>query len=505
MTHRDAEPGRGPQRRVSPRSREPGAVSLRVWDSMAIYMPLLMMGALALGTYWLVRNTPIFSTPEAVREASHDIDYFMRKFTVKTFDEGGQLKSEIYGIEARHFPDTDILEIDQARIRSISPDGRITVATANRAYSNGDGSEVQLTGNARVVREASTDANGKETPRMEFRGEFLHAFLNDERVKSHKPVLLIRGTDQFVGDTFAYDNLDQVADLKGRVHGILVPRSAASAAGPSHLDLAGTRPRRRQAPPNRPRPSGRLFKRPPMSRLVFITGASSGIGQALAMRFYSAGYRLALAARRTAEVQAWAEANAPSARAATRFTAPTWPIPTASSRPAWPASPRRGARCRDRQCRYQRWHGHRRASGPGCDGADLATNNIGVAATFHPFMAGMAARGSGTLVGIGSVAGIRGLPGHGAYCASKAAVIAYCESLRGELRPSGVKVVTICPGYIDTPLTRENRYPMPFLMKADTFADQALRDHSGGTQLSRHPLADGHRGQAAAPAAQRVV
>jgi lipopolysaccharide export system protein LptC len=196
---------------------------LRVWDSMAIYMPLLMMGALALGTYWLVRNTPIFNTPEAVREASHDIDYFMRKFTVKTFDEGGQLKSEIYGIEARHFPDTDILEIDQARIRSISPDGRITVATANRAYSNGDGSEVQLT--------------GKETPRMEFRGEFLHAFLNDERVKSHKPVLLIRGTDQFVGDTFAYDNLDQVADLKGRVHGILVPRSAASAAGLPTLTL----------------------------------------------------------------------------------------------------------------------------------------------------------------------------------------------------------------------------------------------------------------------------
>lgn len=210
---------------------------LRVWDSMAIYMPLLMMGALALGTYWLVRNTPIFSTPETARETSHEIDYFMRKFTVKTFDEKGQLKSEIYGIEARHFPDTDILEIDQARIRSISPDGRVTTATANRAYSNGDGSEVQLTGNARVVRDASTDAQGKETPRMEFRGEFLHAFLNDERVKSHKPVLLIRGTDQFVGDTFAYDNLDQVADLKGRVHGILVPRSAASTAGLPTLTL----------------------------------------------------------------------------------------------------------------------------------------------------------------------------------------------------------------------------------------------------------------------------
>jgi short-subunit dehydrogenase len=104
----------------------------------------------------------------------------------------------------------------------------------------------------------------------------------------------------------------------------------------------------------------------------------------------------------------------------------------------------------------------------------FATNSIGVAATFHPFVAAMVARGNGALVGIGSVAGIRGLPGHGAYCASKAAVISYCESLRGELRPSGVKVLTICPGFIDTPLTRQNRYAMPFLMKADVFADKAF-------------------------------
>jgi len=206
-------------------------MAYRLWDSIAIYMPLLMMGALALGTYWLVRNTPSFSAPEQAREVSHDVDYFMHKFTVKNFDEGGKLKSEIYGVEARHFPDTDILEIDQARIRSINAEGHLTTATANRAYSNGDGSEVQLTGNARVVREAGQDASGKQTPRLEFRGEFLHAFLNEERVKSHKPVVLIRGTDQFTGDTFAYDNLDQVADLKGRVRGVLVPRSAASAAG----------------------------------------------------------------------------------------------------------------------------------------------------------------------------------------------------------------------------------------------------------------------------------
>jgi short-subunit dehydrogenase len=217
-----------------------------------------------------------------------------------------------------------------------------------------------------------------------------------------------------------------------------------------------------------------------MSRLVFITGASSGIGQALAMRFYSAGYRLALAARRTAEVQAWADANQLSAG---RYQVYSADVADTDSIVA------AGQACVAAQGVPDVVIANAGIS-IGMDTAvrsDLdvmaqtfATNNIGVAATFHPFMAGMVARGTGTLVGIGSVAGIRGLPGHGAYCASKAAVIAYCESLRGELRPSGVKVVTICPGYIDTPLTRENRYAMPFLMKADTFADKAFATiHAG--------------------------
>ena len=110
----------------------------------------------------------------------------------------------------------------------------------------------------------------------------------------------------------------------------------------------------------------------------------------------------------------------------------------------------------------------------------FATNNIGMAATFQPFVDAMVQRGSGTLVGIGSVAGIRGLPGHGAYCASKAAVISYCESLRGELRPHGVRVVTVPPGYIDTPLTQQNRYSMPFLMQPADFADRAFRTIQAG-------------------------
>ena len=111
----------------------------------------------------------------------------------------------------------------------------------------------------------------------------------------------------------------------------------------------------------------------------------------------------------------------------------------------------------------------------------LSTNVVGMAATFHPFIDAMKDRaktdgstGVGTLVGIASVAGIRGLPGHAAYCASKAAAISYCESLRGELKPQGFSVVTLAPGYIKTPLTSKNKFPMPFLMSADDFAHQAL-------------------------------
>ena len=214
--------------------------------------------------------------------------------------------------------------------------------------------------------------------------------------------------------------------------------------------------------------------------LVFITGASSGIGQALALRYHRAGYRLALVARRTSEVKTWAGAQGISADSYEIYSADVTVIDSIVAA---------GRDCIARQGVPDVVIANAGIS-VGMDTAvreDLdvmartfATNNIGVAATFHPFVQPMAQRGSGTLVGIGSVAGIRGLPGHGAYCASKAAVISYCESLRGEMRQQGVRVVTISPGYIDTPLTRQNRYGMPFLMQAEDFADRAYRAIAAG-------------------------
>ena len=191
------------------------------WDRMAIYLPVLLMGLLALGTYWLARSTPSVAAAQEQRTLSHDPDYFMRRFSVKTFDVTGRLKSEVFGTEARHYPDTDTLEIDKPRIRSFNQAGVLTVATAHRAITNADGSEAQLIGDAVVTRESG--ATSESSPRMEFRGEFLHVFSHTERVKSHKPVTLIRGTDQFTAETLDYDNLDRVMDLRGRVRGVLSP------------------------------------------------------------------------------------------------------------------------------------------------------------------------------------------------------------------------------------------------------------------------------------------
>lgn len=214
--------------------------------------------------------------------------------------------------------------------------------------------------------------------------------------------------------------------------------------------------------------------------LVFITGASGGLGQALALRYQRAGYRLALAARRSDAVKNWLCASG--------ICADSYEIYSADV--ADPDSIGAAARqCLARQGLPDVVIANAGIS-VGMDTAEredlavmartFATNNVGMAATFQPFVAAMCARRSGTLAGIASVAAIRGLPGHGAYCASKAAVVAYCESLRGELRAHGVRVVTIAPGYVDTPLTRQNRYPMPFLMAPDAFAGRAYRAISAG-------------------------
>ena len=214
--------------------------------------------------------------------------------------------------------------------------------------------------------------------------------------------------------------------------------------------------------------------------LVFITGASSGIGQALAARYAQAGWRLALVARRAAELRAWAQAQG---LAADRVAVYRADVAEADSIIAAGAACIAGQGLPDVVIACA-------GISVGMDSAErgdldlmrdmFALNNVGLAATFHPFLRLMRQRGAGTLVGIASVAAIRGLPGHGAYCASKAGVVAYCESLRGECRRQGVRVVTLLPGYVATPLTAGNAYSMPFLLQPEAFAERAFSVISAG-------------------------
>ena len=184
------------------------------------------MGLMAMTTYWLVRNTPAIGDAELEAAPRHVPDYFMREFSVKVFGDDGKLKSEMVGVEGRHFPDTDTLEIDQPRIRILGAEGRVTTAVAARGLINADGSQAQLFDKAVVVREATVNAQGVVIPRSELQSDFLHVFANTEQVRSHLPVVLVRGTgDRFTSqEGLDYDNLDQVMKLKGRVRGVILPR-----------------------------------------------------------------------------------------------------------------------------------------------------------------------------------------------------------------------------------------------------------------------------------------
>ncbi len=195
----------------------------RAWDRVALYLPIMLMGIMAMSTYWLVRSAPEMEEVRPEDVPRHVPDYFMRDFSVRVFDANGKLKSEIKGVEARHYPDTDTVEIDQPIIHSYSNGGRLTVANAKRALTNADGSELQLFDQAVVVRDGP-DKNDVST-RTQVRSDFLHLFMDTEEIRTHLPVELLRGDkDRFVGDKMHYNNLTSTIELKGRVSGVISPR-----------------------------------------------------------------------------------------------------------------------------------------------------------------------------------------------------------------------------------------------------------------------------------------
>lgn len=194
-----------------PRPRQP--LWWRLGQLLSAYLPLVLMALLALATWWLVQNTPRPVEPGDKAAARHEPDYTMQGFTMQRYAADGSLRVLVQGTQMRHYPDTDTLEIDGVSIRAFGKGGRVTVATARRAVANGDATEVQLLGQARVVHGAEGPA--VEGGPIEFDSEFLHAFLATERLRSHLPVLLRQGTSELRVASLEFDNLTQTARLGG--------------------------------------------------------------------------------------------------------------------------------------------------------------------------------------------------------------------------------------------------------------------------------------------------
>jgi short-subunit dehydrogenase len=217
---------------------------------------------------------------------------------------------------------------------------------------------------------------------------------------------------------------------------------------------------------------------------VFITGASTGIGEALARRYGSQEHIVGLAARREDLLQALAKSLPATCSIHPLDIADTQAVERAAqefiSRHGAPdvVIANAGISVGTRGDAMEDIRKLERV---------MAVNVTGMAATLAAFAPAMKQAGSGTLCGIASVAGFRGLPGAGAYSASKAAAISWLESLRTELHGTGVSVVTVCPGYIDTPMTQANSYRMPFLLPADEFARRCVRAIEGKRRLAVIP------------------
>lgn len=196
------------------------AWSVRLRGLLSTYLPLLLMALLALGTWWLVKNSPKSPVNRGAAALRHVPDYTVERFTIERFDASGRRVLRMDGEHLSHFPDTDELEIDAVHLLAVGPDGRQTQASARRAVAAGDGSQVRLEGGAQVV---SVGATGEP---VEIRGEHLLALVKQQRVIADKPVTVRQGGSVFTADALEHDQATGQLLLKGKVRATLQARRA---------------------------------------------------------------------------------------------------------------------------------------------------------------------------------------------------------------------------------------------------------------------------------------
>lgn len=198
------------------RLREAWDVRLR--GLLGTYLPLLMMSALAVGTWWLAKQSPRAVTERVTVAPRHDPDYTARRVVLERFNAQGQRVVQVEGEQARHYPDTDEIEIDRVNLSATGVDGRQTQATARQAVAAGDSSRYSLEGGARVL---STGADGHT---VEIEGEHLVVMAKERRVRADRPVVVRQGGSELRADGLDFDETTQRLQLHGHVRGRLLPQ-----------------------------------------------------------------------------------------------------------------------------------------------------------------------------------------------------------------------------------------------------------------------------------------
>lgn len=187
-------------------------------EAVISYMPMIMLAVLFLFSVWLVKSVPSQDSFQPPAPPTHKADYDFQNFTLKSYEMNGKLKSTIHGMYAQHFQDTMNTEIKLPYVLVYNND-RVTSVRGKKAIVNEDGSEVQLLGQTLLKRD---DVHLAEDD-MQISGEFLHFFVNTDTLVSHLPVHIVRGKNRFNADNLQADNVNQLYNLKGRVHATLTP------------------------------------------------------------------------------------------------------------------------------------------------------------------------------------------------------------------------------------------------------------------------------------------
>lgn len=192
------------------------------WNRLATYLPILLMGSLALGSYWIVRLNPTSTTTPITPQVSQHPDYFMQNFAVRTFGPDGALQQELHGTQAQHFPSTEQLKVQQALIRSLTPQGQTITAQAQLLHTNADHTNYQLQGQVHITREAQHAVTSSMTHALQFEGEQLQLNTQTQQLQSEQPVHLVRDRNHMYGNQLHYDHQQGIATLKGQVRATLI-------------------------------------------------------------------------------------------------------------------------------------------------------------------------------------------------------------------------------------------------------------------------------------------